>query len=122
MSGSNKPTTTGLLGIARLKIHPGKLEEFRSLQAKCLESVRTKDTGTLQYDCYFNDDSTECLVVERYRDSEALLEHFANLGETMSAIFETCSASGEICGNPNPELMKALDGAPVRIFSPFLSM
>lgn len=86
------PTTKELLGIARLKIHPGKLEEFRSLQAKCLESVRTKDTGTLAYECYFSSDHAECLVVERYRDSAALLEHTANLGETSAAIFKTCSA------------------------------
>jgi quinol monooxygenase YgiN len=111
-----------LLGIARLKIHPGKLEEFKRLQAMCLESVRTKDTGTLQYDCFFSSDYAECLVVERYRDSEALLEHFANLGETAAALFETCSASGELCGSPSPELMKALEGSPVRIFSPYRSM
>jgi hypothetical protein len=57
-----------LLGIARLRIHPGKLEEFKRLQA---------------------------LI---------------------------CSAAGELCGSPSPELMKALEGSPVRIFSPYLSM
>lgn len=111
-----------LLGIARLKIHEGKLEEFKRLQQKCAEIVRSKDTGTLQYDLYYNSDYTECLAIERYRDSEALLEHFANLGETMTAIFETCSGSGEICGTPSPELMKVLKDSPVQIFSPFLSI
>jgi quinol monooxygenase YgiN len=43
--------------------------------------VRTKDTGTLQYDIYFNDDQSECIVLERFRDSEALIEHAANLGD-----------------------------------------
>ena len=111
-----------LLGIARLKIHPGRLEEFKRLQAMCLELVRTKDTGTLQYECFFSSDYGECLVVERYRDSEALLEHFTNLGDTSAALFETCSASGELCGAPSPKLMKALQGSPVRIFSPYQSM
>ena len=32
-------------------------------------------------------------MYERYRDPEALLQHIANLGETMAALFETCSAS-----------------------------
>jgi hypothetical protein len=27
-----------------------------------MEIVRTKDTGTLQYDTYFNDDQSECIV------------------------------------------------------------
>jgi quinol monooxygenase YgiN len=111
-----------LIGIARLRIHPGKLEEFKRLQALCLESVRTKDTGTLQYECFLSSDNAECVVIERYRDSEALLEHFVNLGETAAALFETCSAAGELCGSPSPELIKALEGSPVRIFSPYLSM
>src|SRR5687767_192583 len=109
-------------GIARLKIHPGKLEEFKRLQAKCLESVRTRDTGTLQYDLYISSDQAECVALERYRDSEALLEHIANLGETMDALLETCSISGEICGTPSPELIKALEGSGVRIYSPYHSI
>jgi len=36
-----------------------------------MEIVRTKDTGTLQYDIYLNDDQSEAIVYERYRDSEA---------------------------------------------------
>ena len=50
-----------------------KLDEFKHLAARCVELVRTKDTGTLQYELYFNSDNTECLVFERYRDSQALL-------------------------------------------------
>ena len=46
-----------------------------------MEIVRAKDTGTLQCEIYFSDDQSECIVLERYRDSEALLEHAANLGE-----------------------------------------
>ena len=48
--------------IARLKIHYGKLDEFKRLAARCMELVRTKDTETLQYELYFNSDNTECLV------------------------------------------------------------
>ena len=62
-----------LLGIARFKIHEGKLEEFKRLSAQAMEIVRTKDPGTLQYDTYFNDDESECVVIERYRDSEAAI-------------------------------------------------
>ena len=36
-----------------------------------MEIVRTKDTGTLQYDIYFNDDQSEAIVYERYSDSGA---------------------------------------------------
>ena len=46
-----------------------------------MEIVRAKDTGTLQYEVYFNDDESEAIVIERYRGSKALMEHmrtFAN--------------------------------------------
>jgi quinol monooxygenase YgiN len=45
-----------ILVIARLKIHDGKLEEFKRVAEKCLQSVRTKDSGTLQYDWFFSED------------------------------------------------------------------
>jgi len=101
--------------VARLKIHDGKLDEFKRLAAKCAELVRTKDTGTLQYELYFNSDDTECLVFERYRDSQALLDHHKNLGDTMAAILQTCSGSGEICGTPSPELIEKLKDSPRRL-------
>jgi hypothetical protein len=38
----------------------------KRLSAQCMEIVRTKDTGTLQYETYVNDDQSECIVLERY--------------------------------------------------------
>ena len=113
---------TEIHGIARLKIRAGKLDEFKRLSAKAMELTRTKDTGTLQYDVYFNSDETECVVHERYRDSESLLAHTKNLGDTMAAILATCTAEGEILGTPSPALRKALEGSPVRIFTPYKSL
>jgi quinol monooxygenase YgiN len=110
-----------LQGIARYTFHEGKVEEFKRLSAQCLEIVRTKDTGTLQYEIYFNDDQSECIVLERYKDSEAL-EHLANLGDIGEAILATGSVSGELLGEPSAELRANLAGSPVRLFTPFLSM
>ena len=65
---------------ARLKIHEDKLEEFKRAAEECMQSVRTKDSGTLQYDWFFNGDHSESVVHERYRDSNGVIEHNANLG------------------------------------------
>ena len=105
-------------GIARFKIHEGKLDEFKRLSARCIEVVRAKDTGTLQYDIYLNDDQTEALVHERYRDSEALIEHFENLGDLAAAVLATGSVSGELLGHPTPTLRAALAPTNVTIFTP----
>jgi len=84
--------------------------------------VRTKDTGTLQYDIYFNDDQSECVVHERYRDSEALIEHAAHLGDKMEAIVATDSVSGELLGEPSAELRAKMADSEVRLFRPYQSM
>ena len=52
---------TELIGIGRFTFHEGKLDEFKRLSARAMEIVRTMDSGTLQYDTYFNDDQTECI-------------------------------------------------------------
>ena len=109
-------------GIARLKIHPGKLDDFKRLSAQCMESVRTKDTGTLQYELYINDEQTECIALESYRDFDALREHLANLGDLMEAMQEVCTIVGEILTTPTPELRKAFEGLPIGIYSPFRSL
>ena len=94
-----------LLGIARFKFHEGKLGEFKRLSAQAMEIVRTKDSGTLQYDTYFNDDQSECVVIERYRDSEAAIEHAANLADLSAAVLATVSVvHGELLGEPSEEL------------------
>ena len=112
-----------LLGIARFKVHEGKLGEYTRLSAQAMEIVRTKDTGTLQYDIYFNDDRSECMVVERYRDSDALIEHMANLGDLMDAILATVSlVHGEVLGEPSAELRGNLAHGPVQLFTPHRSM
>ena len=112
-----------LVGIARFKFHEGKVEEFKRLSAQAMEIARTKDTGTLQYDIYFNDDESECIVLERYRDSEALIEHAEHLGGLMDAIPTTGSVSGELLGEPSAELRANMpDSGVVRLFTPYQSM
>ena len=92
------------------------------MSARCMEIVRTKDTGTLQYDTYFNDDESECIVLERFRDTEALIEHSEHIGDLMEAIVATGSVSGELLGEPSAELRAKLAGSPVGLFTPFPSM
>jgi quinol monooxygenase YgiN len=111
-----------LQGIARFKFDEGKLEEFKRLSAQCMEIMRTKDTATLQYEIYFNDDQSECIVLERYKDPEALIQHAANVGDLMEAILATGSVSGELLGEPSADLRAQLAGGPVRLSTPFQSM
>ena len=97
-------------GIARVKFLPGKLEEWQRLTEQAMDIVRTKDKGTLQYEIFFNADESEAIVFERYRDSDAALEHFANIGHLMAPLMETATITGELLGDPNDQIRKNLAG------------
>jgi quinol monooxygenase YgiN len=111
-----------LQGIVRFTFHPGMIDEFKRLSAECLEIVRSKDVGTLQYDTYLNEDESQAIVVERFRDSDALILHGQNMAPLMDAIMATASVSGELLGTPNEQLRAQLEGSPVGLFALYQSL
>jgi quinol monooxygenase YgiN len=113
-----------LLGIARFKFHEGKRDEYLRLSHQAAELVRAKEPGTLAYDLYLNGDQSECMFIERYRDSDAAMEHAANLGHMFDAVLATVSVvHGELLGEPSPELRARLAGSEVpALFTPYSSM
>jgi quinol monooxygenase YgiN len=111
-----------LMGIVRFKFHEGKVDDFKRVSAECMEIVRTKDTGTLQYDTYFNSDESEAIVIERFTDSDALIVHGENMSPLMERILATGSVSGELLGEPSEALAAKLTGDQPRLFTPYLSM
>ena len=109
-------------GIARTKFLPGKLEEWKRLTEQAMEIVRTKDRGTLQYEIFFNADESEAIVFERYRDADAALEHFANIGHLMEPLMATASVTGEVLGTPNAKMKEELaKGGPI-LYTPWIAL
>ena len=109
-------------GIARVKFLPGKVEEWKRLTEQAMEIVRTKDSGTLQYEIFFNEDESEAIVFERYRDADAALEHFANIGHLMAPLMATASVTGEVLGTPNDQIRRNLTGDQPKLYEPWLAM
>ena len=104
---------------ARLSIHPGTILEFKKRAADCMQATQ-KDSGTLRYDWFLNDDETECVVVEAYRNSEAVLEHLANLGPALNALLEVSDIDIEVYGAPSPDLLKAGAALAPKVYTSFL--
>jgi quinol monooxygenase YgiN len=115
---------TDLVGIARFRINEGKLEEFKRLSAQAMEIVKAKDIGTVGYDTYFNEDETECVVLERFTDSQALIVHAENMAELSEKILSIVSVvHGELLGYPNDEIRAKLAASEVpQLFTPSASM
>ena len=111
-----------LIGIARFRFHPGKVEEYKRLSAEAMEIVRAKERGTLEYAIFFNQDESEAVVIERFTSSEALIEHGANMSEISSAVLATGTVEGELLGEPNDELRAKLTGPEPELFTPWMSL
>ena len=106
-----------LQGIVRFRFHEGQVEEFKRLSRQAMEIVRAQDTGTLQYETYFNADESEALVLERFRDSDALIEHGEHMAALMEPILATGTVSGELCGELSPALRALMTGDNPQLFT-----
>jgi len=102
---------------AGLKIHDGKLNEFMDMSSKCFTVVKAKDPGTLQYDWFFNEDKSECVVREKYADSNAVFAHLGNMGDLLGKLLQVSDMSLEVFGNPSPELRQATAAMNPKIYS-----
>jgi len=92
---------------ARFKIHEGKLDAFKKLANECINTVKEKEKDTLQYDWFFNKDQTECVVREKYKDSDAFMVHMGNIGALLGQIIAISDFSPEIYGNPSATMLEA---------------
>jgi quinol monooxygenase YgiN len=109
-------------GIARIKFHPGKVDEWKRLTEQAMEIVRTRDRGTLQYEIFINADKTEAVVFERYRDADAAIEHFSNISHLMGPILATASVTGEVLGTPNAKMKEQLEKGGPKLFAPWMAL
>jgi quinol monooxygenase YgiN len=113
-----------LLGIARFRFREGRRDEYLRLSDRALEIVQATEPGTLQYDLFLNADQSECMFIERYRDSQAAMDHATNLGDLFGPVLATVEVvHGELLGEPNAELRAKLAGSDVpALFTPYRSM
>ena len=108
-------------GIARVKFHPGGLDEWKRLTEQAIEIVRSQDPGTLQYEVFLNADESEAIVFERYRDADAALAHFANIAHLMAPLTATATVTGEVLGTPNAAMRAQLAGDQPKLFTPWMA-
>ncbi len=107
---------------ARFVIHDGQLDKFKKVAEACMHSTKEKDTGTLQYDWYFNNEGTECVVRETYVDSDAILAHIGNLGPLLGELLAISDFYPELYGAPSEALVNATAALKPKVYSHFQSI
>jgi quinol monooxygenase YgiN len=97
-------------------IPTANLTEFKKVAAAAL-AITKSEPGVLQYDWFFDDTETVCVVLERYQDSEALLTHVANVGEAFGRLVELVGACElEMFGEPSARLLDTPAGVQRSVF------
>ena len=111
---------------AKMRIRQGMLEVFKQHANKCVQRVKEKDPGTIQYDWFISSDNTECEIRETYENSEAFLAHLSNLGDLLLILYEKFASdhSVAIYGDASPELLEKLKarGVDTKFFSLLLGL
>ena len=97
-----------IMSVARFRIHPGKTSEFTALATECVRLVKQHDPGTALYEWFINDDRTECIAIDSYESSEAVLAHVRNVGPTMRKLRQLADVSVDLLGSPSPKLLETL--------------
>ena len=81
------------------------VDEFREMVAAMVEKVRAGEPGYLSYELFLSDDERTCHVVGLLRDSDAVLTHLVNAGDSIGRFSELAPGTRlEIFGDVSDEL------------------
>ena len=105
----------------QLSIKEGKLADFKAIVNTMVEITELNEPNTLVYEYHINEDGTECHLLETFKDSDAFMVHFENVGHMVDTLFESATMTrAELYGSPSAELQQALDLLGVQNFLSFL--
>ena len=111
---------------ASLKVREGKLEEFKQQAAEMMRQTREKDTGTLAYDWFLNQDGRQCEVREAYVDADALVDHAFHVREARDGLFADFADDHRMAfyGEASPRLLELVNkiGVDVTLFTPLQAL
>ena len=106
---------------AKMKIRKGMLEGIKQHANECIQRVRKKDPGTIQYDWFISSDNTECEIRETYENSEAFLAHLFNLNDLLHILYEKFASDHTVAiyGDPSQDLLDKIKarGVDIKFFS-----
>jgi quinol monooxygenase YgiN len=114
-SGSGADITT----VARFRVHPGKMQEFKEGVAAGLEVVVDKDPGTTAYEWFLDEPAGQFTVIEKYRDMDSLMAHSKNVGHLVRGLMQCADLSAEIGVKGPASSLAALARLPMKRYAFF---
>lgn len=108
--------------VVRFAIHEAEAKAFERIAGEMIRLTREKDTGTVRFDIFLNDDGTEAVFYEEFVSPEARLEHLQNMGEYVAAMLAIGTMRADVWANPDPALRASVEGFDVTFYTPYLRM
>jgi quinol monooxygenase YgiN len=95
-----------------MTLDPSDLEEVQGIFETFIKDVQEKDSGTITYHYYIDDDPLLIHVFEAYESSQAHLDHFANIDQqAVGRLLELVTLSAlHYYGEPSAEEQALLAG------------
>jgi quinol monooxygenase YgiN len=101
-------------------VDPNKFVDFQKVVAPLVAATRA-EPGSMAYEYSVSADNSTVHIVERYRNSDAVISHvtkvFSQFAEPFTALANVSSFN--VYGNPNAEARNILDGFGAVYFSRF---
>lgn len=96
--------------VVRFAIHPGKAQEFKRIVEDMIRLTREKDTGTVRFDIFVNDDGSQAVFYEEFVNAGARLEHLENMGENVAAMLAIGDMQADVWTHADPALRASVAG------------
>jgi quinol monooxygenase YgiN len=82
------------------------ISRYKELSTEAIAKTEG-EPGVLQYEWYLDEENGECVILETYKDSDAVQAHLMNVGEILPQLIELGEMQVEVLGDIDEQL-KAL--------------
>jgi len=91
-----------------MKIHDGKLDEFKALAKEATDLVKQNEPNMQGYNWYLDADQKNATLIEQYPSAEHIPVHLENVGPVLQKLLEVVDLSINVYGDVG-EARAALD-------------
>lgn len=94
--------------VVEVVLQPGKVADFRVIASEFIRRVDAEEPDTLNYEWFLDRNQETCIILEDYRDSDALLFHLENIRDLYAQLFALCEITRlQVFGDVSAEVRSA---------------
>ncbi len=96
--------------IVEWSVNEGALDTVKQMAAESVESVEANEPKMMAFHWYVNKEQNKFYLVEWFEDADAIVDHFANIGESLGELLNHAQiARYEVFGDLTEEARQAVE-------------